>query len=404
MTKKSPQNASKVALAWMVWSVVLGAISFGGWQVYNRMLTSVSEPTPVRLFEVRKDTVEDIISESGIVEFGGQQTLEAPVEGTVVELSVKVGDPITPGQKLFLLEDPNQQISIAEHELKLQETQLELESSRQKVERDGKALSVAQQKLQADQKLFDRGFISEDELQNQKDVVGNAQATLAEAEKAVRQIMLQLQLLQLQSQKLKDELHKNLVTAPREGQVLEIKFQTGAVVERGDPLMIVGNPKQELVKLELSTLNASKVELNMPARISIIGPSSETFSGEVKSLSPIASIKEGRLGISNQATVSAIVELDNPSGQLIPGSQVSVDLILERHPDALVLPTQTIQRTEAQPFVWVQDEQGNAQKQPISLGMEGLTTTVITSGLQPGDQVILPLDNLPLEPGMPVRQ
>ena len=400
MAKKSPRNFSKVALVWIAWLAVLGGVSLGGLLLYNRMLTSISEPLPVRLIEVNKGTVEDIINESGIVELGEQQPLKAPVEGTVAKVLVELGDRLKTGQQLVILQDPQQQNSLSEYQLKLQETQLDVESSHQKVEKEKAALTVIQKKLRADQKLFERGFISQDELQNQKDRVTNAKATLADAEQAVRRVMLRLQLLQLQGQELEQQLQQNVVVAPGDSKVLEVTVQRGDVVERGDLLLTIGNPQQELVKLELSILNARKVQLGLPARISAIGTSSQTFTGRVKSLSLLAK----RAVSKNQATVSAIVELDNPSGQLIPGSQVSVDIILEQYQNVVILPTQAVQRSEAGAFVWLQDEEGKAQKQPVTLGLEGITTIAIESGLNSGDRVILPLENFPLKPGMTVKK
>ncbi len=399
MIKKSPRNAWKVVRAWIAWSSVLGVLSFGGLLLYNRMLTSISEPLPVSLIEVNKGTVEDIINESGIVELGEQQPLKASVEGAVAKVLVKVGDSLEAGQQLVLLEGSQQQNSWNEYQLKLQEANLDIESSHQKVAKEKEALVVVQKKLQADQKLFERGFISQEELQNQTDRVTNAQATLGEAEQAVRRAMLRLQLLELQGQELQGQLHQNVVVAPGDSKVLEVTVQRGDVVERGDTLLTIGNPQQELVKLELSILNARKVQLGLPVRINVIGTASETFTGRVKSLSLIAK----RAATGNQATVSAIVELDNPSGKLIPGSQVSVDIILEQYQDVVILPTQTIQRTAAGTFVWLQDREGKAQKQPVTLGMEGITTIAVESGLKPGDRVILPLENSPLKPGMAVK-
>ena len=400
MTKKSPRNASKVALAWIAWSAVLGAVSFGGLLLYNRLFTSISEPLPVSLIEVSQGTVEDIINESGTVELAEQQPLKAAVEGTVAKVLVKAGDRLKAGQQLVLLEGSQQENSWNEYQLKLQEANLDVESSRQRVAKEKAALAVVGKKLRADRKLFERGFISEDELQNQIDRVTNAQATLAEAKQEVRRTRLQLQLLELQGQKLQEQLQQNVVVAPGDGKVLEVLVQRGDVVERGDTLLTIGNPQQELVKLELSILNARKVQVGLPARISVIGTSAETFTGQVESLSLIAK----RADSLNQATVAAVVKLDHPSDKLIPGSQVSVDIILEQHQDAIVLPTQTIQRTPTGAFVWLQDEEGKAQKQTVTLGMEGITTTAVESGLQPGDRVILPRENSSLKPGMAVQQ
>lgn len=400
ISKKSLRNASKVVLVWIAWSAVLGAIGVGGLLVYKRMSTSISEPLPVSLIEANKGTVEDIINESGIVELGAQQSLEASVEGAVAQVSVEAGDLVKAGQQLILLEGSQQQNSWNEYQLQLQEAELDIESSRQKVEQEREALAVVQKKLQADRKLFEKGFISQDELQSQIDTVSNARATLAEAKQAVHRAKLQLQLLQLQGREIQKQLQQNVVVAPGDSKVLEVSVQKGDVVERGDTLLTIGNPQQEIVKLELSLLNARKVQLGLPARISTIGTLAETFTGKVESLSLIAKREE----IDNQTTVSAVVKLDRPSDKLIPGSQVSVDIILEQHQDVVVLPTQSIQRTEAGTFVWLQNKEGKAQKQPVTLGMEGITTIAVESGLQPGDRVILPSENSPLKPGMEVKQ
>lgn len=400
MTKKSPGNASKVALAWIARLAVLVAVSLGGLLLYKHLLTSISEPLAVRLIEVSKGTVEDIINESGTVELAEQQPLKAAVEGTVAQVLVKAGDRLKAGQQLVRLAGSQQENSWNEYQLKLQEANLDIESSLQKVASEQAALVVVQKKLQADRKLFERGFISQDELQNQIDRLTNAQATLAEAKQAVYRARLQLQLLKLQGQELQKQLNQNVVVAPGDSEVLEVSVQKGDVVERGDTLLTIGNPQQELVKLELSILNARKVQIGLPARIGVIGTLPETFTGHVESLSLIAKKADS----VNQATVSAVVKLDQPSDKLIPGSQVSVDIILAQHQDVLTLPTQTIQRTPEGAFVWLQDEEGKAQKQTVTLGMEGITTIVVESGLQAGDRVILPLENSPLKPGMAVQR
>jgi HlyD family secretion protein len=99
--------------------------------------------------------------------------------------------------------------------------------------------------------------------------------------------------------------------------------------------------------------------------------------------------------------VPATVKLDRPTRTLIPSSQVSVEIILQQRQNVVVLNTEAIQR-EPKPFVWVRDSQSKAQKREVSLGLEGLTTVEVTSGLQAGDSVVLPPPDASLEPGTPV--
>lgn len=164
------------------------------------------------------------------------------------------------------------------------------------------------------------------------------------------------------------------------------------------------------MKLQLSTLNAALVQPNQLARISIIGPGAQSLNGRVQSLYPQAITPEtqgqnnrgGSSSQSGQARVPATVRLDTPTHRLIPGSQVNVEIVLKKRPNVVTLNTEAIQHSGSSPFVWVRDRQGKARKQTVTLGLEGLMTVEVTSGLRPGQQVILPPPEPPLKPGVPV--
>jgi HlyD family secretion protein len=81
---------------------------------------------------------------------------------------------------------------------------------------------------------------------------------------------------------------------------------------------------------------------------------------------------------------------------------VNVEIILEQRQNVVVLNTEAVQRSEPQPFVWVRDSQNQATKRTIKLGLEGLITVEVTSGLRAGEQLILPPAQSQLKPGMPV--
>ncbi|MCZ0901363.1 efflux transporter periplasmic adaptor subunit, partial [Microcoleus sp. HI-ES] len=106
----------------------------------------------------------------------------------------------------------------------------------------------------------------------------------------------------------------------------------------------------------------------------------------------------------SQATVPATVRLDAPTRTLIPGSQVSVEIILQQRQKVVVLNTEAIVRSESKPFVWIRDSQGKAQKRSVTLGLEGLTQVEVTSGLRPGDSVVTPPSEPSLKPGTPIQE
>ncbi len=335
-------------------------------------------------------------------------------------------------------EPVNQQLLIRKQEIILAR-------SRQKVEEAQEKLAAAQEKLQQLQALNERGFIPGNELQDQQEQVRTAEANLRDAQSTVNTDTIELQRLQLEEKQplqledkvmaaqselrearssvntdsrelqrlqveresLQQQLKNNIVTAPISGKVLDIQVKDGDGVTSGDVLLTLGNPAQELVQLQLSTLDAAKVEVGQKARIKVIGPNSKPFTGRVKSVYPQAiaaadTQQSSRRQSSGQAKVPATVQLDRPSRTLIPASQVSVDIILEQRQNVVTLDLTAIMRSSSESFVWIQDQRGRAQKRIITPGLEGATTAEIKSGLRPGDRVLLPPPETPLQPGMPV--
>ncbi|BAZ12501.1 hypothetical protein NIES4071_43320 [Calothrix sp. NIES-4071] len=331
-------------------------------------------------------------------------------------------------------------------QFQIQKQQLTFTSNQEKVVEASEALKDEEKKLQELEVLDQRGFIPKNELRAQEEQVRRAksavraaqltvssdklelqnlqielqntqqqrqnkvmeaQSALREAQLAVNTDTRELRRLQLELQKIQQQLQNNVLSAPIDGKVLDIKVKDGEGVQLRTDMLTLGDSSQELVLLQLSTLNAAKVRVNQLARISVIGPNAQSFEGRVQSLSPIATTSSGnesqgssqQAAQAGQATVSAKVRLNTPSGKLIPGSQVNVEIILLSRQNVVVLDTEAIQRSEEKPFVLVRDKQGKAQKKNITLGLEGLTNVEVTSGLRPGDQVVLPSADSKSEPG-----
>ncbi|MEW6495502.1 MAG: efflux RND transporter periplasmic adaptor subunit [Cyanobacteriota bacterium] len=348
--------------------------------------------------------------------------------------------------------EAQEQLALAQEELKepvsqqflIRKQELILERSQQKVAEAQEKLEAQKQKLQQLEVLAQKGFIPGNELQEQKEQVRNAefavrdtlttvntetlelqrlqaegkrptqlqdkvldaQSQLQEARSEANTNSRELQRLQVEQESIQQQLQNNIVTAPISGMVLDLNVKDGDGVKPGDVLLTLGNPAQELVKLQLSTLDAAKVEVNQKARIKVIGPDAKLFSGRVKSIYPQAIAPDETQSSSRrqsaQAKVPAIIKLDAPTGTLIPGSQVSVEIIHDQRRNVLVVDPSAIDRSESPPFIWIRDDYGKAQKRSVILGLEGATSVEVKTGLRSGDRVILPPPDTALKPGMPV--
>lgn len=331
-------------------------------------------------------------------------------------------------------------------QLEIQEQELNLARSRDQVV-DAKEKQVAAIKeLQDVEVLAAKGFISSNELEQQQQKVRETKSAVKQAELTIISETLKLQRLslelkrqteeqqkvvdaqsqlretlstvnteseelrrlQIERQNLQKEVQKNILTAPFTGKVLDLKIQDGDGVKSGDTLLTLGDPTQEIVKLELVTLDAAKVKVNQPVRIKVLGPNAQDFSGRVTSLYPQAIGSGGSSGLSfslsGSAKVPATIKLDKPSGTLIPGSQVSVEILVQQRQKVLAVNIEAIQRSEPEPFVWIRDNQGLVQKRKVTLGLEGAIKVEVKSGLKLGEKIILPPPEMELQPGMPVTK
>lgn len=396
----------------MLWSSLFTAIAFGGWFGYKYYLGQTIEAMPVSQVPVEKGTVEITVSESGKVELGGQQTLKSPGENaTVEEVKVEEGERVSAGQTLLVLRDRDAQEEEQEQKLENSKFVLTEARNREKVGEAEEKVNKKVAKVKEAEELYGNGYIPETELEEDRENLDTAEAELADAKLELNSAILDTQNGREKLANIQQKLGDRLVTADIDGVVLGVQVKNGDGITTDTKLLTIGDPAQEVVKLKLTTLNAAKVKLNQQARVSAIGPNPQTYTGRVVQLSPEASSDsedsmEESMGSSSsdgQAKVNATVKLERPSNTLIPGSSVNVEIISQQRQDVVTLPVEIVQKGSGKPFVWIADEQGKAKQQPVTLGLEDLTSVEITSGLKAGKQVILPPPDANLTPGIPLE-
>jgi membrane fusion protein (multidrug efflux system) len=100
-------------------------------------------------------------------------------------------------------------------------------------------------------------------------------------------------------------------------------------------------------------------------------------------------------------TVQLRAEFLNPVLRWLPGQFAKVQ-ILAGEQEAFLVPQAAVVQTEQAKLVWVVDADGKANMRPVQTANWIGSNWVVTSGLKPGDAVII--DNLmKLRPGAPVQ-
>ena len=323
---------------------------------------------------VGRRNLENRIDASGPVTLGNQQTLKAPGDVTVEAVLVEASQRVRRGTVLLRLHDRGLEQQL--DEALIQKDILRLE--RQGQER------LLQEKI----RQVERGFIAEDEYERDRDSLESAQGELQQTQLDWQRSELEMRKNQATLDNLKARMADNAILAPFDALVLNIKAQPGDGVPREGELLTLGDPAEERVIFELMALDACQVAIAMPVRVSMIGPNPEPFSGRVVSIAPQA-LSSGQDSSRDQATVQAIRQLDRPSGKLIPGSAVSVEVLLSQRQGVLAVPTTALQRDGQETYLWVVEGAGMARRRTVQTGLSTLDGVEITQGLQAGDRVIV---------------
>jgi RND family efflux transporter MFP subunit len=198
--------------------------------------------------------------------------------------------------------------------------------------------------------------------------------------------------------RLEDLVSFEKVYAPFDGVITVRNADTGWLISAG-----AGSPGKELFQLsQTSTLRIFVAVPEVYSRAARLGSMAtltldefprQTFHGRIARTSESIDMAS--------RTLNTEIDVDNPTGQLLPGAYVHVHLKLPAQTRSLTIPANTLLfRSEGLRVGVIRD--GRAQLIPITIGVDYGATVQVTSGLTTADQLIVnPSDSL--ISGAPVR-
>ncbi len=405
-----PDEKRRSGVKWLLASGLLLTVGLSGWWGYNRFLQKPVEPMAIPTVAVEKGSVEVTITESGTVELGGQQTFKSPGDVAVEAVEVEERQQIEAGTVMLVLRDRDLEGQLIDQQIKNQQNENNLARKQEIIQEKQGILQTAQTRLTDSKSLLDRGFISEDAYREDQQAVDTALSALKDAQVDLTNAELDIQNSLLTLENTRTRLTDNQIVSPINAVVLNINVKPGDGVKQEGPLLTIGDPTKEIVRLQLATLSAAKVIVNMPVRVSLIGPNPKVFTGRISRVSPQAVSGGGGGdpfsggGSEQPGKVEAEAILDAPSeGGLIPGVVASVEVILDQRQSVITVPVTAIQMEGDRAFVWLKDKEGKAQKQPVKVGLQNLESAEIISGLKVGDEIAAALPpEMEITPGTPL--
>jgi RND family efflux transporter MFP subunit len=311
----------------------------------------------------RGDIVKTVFVDGNLV-MPDKAYLSFGVTGTVKEVLVAKGDNVTKGQVLARLDAPSLESSVEVAQLQVKIAQEQVNQA--KAQYEIASLNLENAPTPSQEKLL------------------REQLSIAEAGWTAAKLNLEIAKLNLESAKL--NLDKAVIVAPFDGVVADITITEGEQISTAT----LATPAISLVdttKIEMSgfidELDIATVKVGQEANISLDALPDAEVKGNVTFISRIGT---NRAGIVSYATTIA---LENPSAELRDGMTATAKVIIERRDNVLVIPNKAIQGTQQKPMVKVLID-GQIEEREITLGLTDGTNTEVVSGLEEGEEVVLP--------------
>jgi len=293
-------------------------------------------------------------------------TIRAEMSGSVVQTYAEAGQRVRAGQQLAQLD-----ASV------LRDQQISAQGA---VTTAQSAFDIAQRELNRAETLEKAGAIAERDVEQARNATIAARGQLSTA--------------RAQLANINKQLDKASVQAPFDGVVSVRSVNAGDVVSPGTALFTVVDPGSMQLEASVPADALGDVRVGMPVDFTVNGYPNRHFTGRIIRVNPIAD--------PTTRQVKILASIPNVGNTLVGGLYAEGRVSSESH-TAPMIPISAVDERGLRPTV-VRIRNGKVEKAEVGLGIrdQAAETVEITSGLAPGDTVLLGAAR-GISPGTPVK-
>jgi len=361
---------------------------------------------PSKLATVERGTMVRSVVATGKVEPITKIEIKSKANGIIKALGVNVDSAVAEGDVLAELDKDLllAQQRVAEANLLAARAALEGAEAQVKkntVEAEGPDVEFARRAYDRARTLFDQRLIAQsalDDAHSAVDVAENkrraAQSQLFVSQARVSEARAQVAQAQAANDRAAEDLANATLRAPIRGTVLTRDVELGSPVSsilnlgaNATLVMTLGDIDQVFVRGKVDEADIGRVQMGQVARIRVETFRDKVFNGRVTQISPMGVEKD------NVTNFEVRVSIDNPGKELRANMTANAEIVLEEHPNSLILPEAAINYDgQKNAFVDLADPgaKNGHRRVPVKLGVGNGTRIQVLEGVREGDRVVLP--------------
>ena len=314
---------------------------------------------PVTVAAADQRTVPIRLQAIGNVEAYQTVSIKARVDGQIVEVKFREGQPVTRGELLFRIDPRPYEAALRQAEANAL--------------RDSAARDQARSQAKRYQELLDKNFISKEAYAQIRTNAETAEAIAKASQAALENARLNVEYCTIRSS--------------LDGFVGKVLLQAGNLVKANDvtPLVIINQVRPIYVNFAVPEQSLSEVRKYMaqgPLAVEVI-PADAQQKHPVGQLIFVDNTVDATTG-----TIRMRAQFDNAEAALWPGSFVNVSMQLYEQADAVVVPAQAVQTGPDGQYVYVINDEMLAEMRRVKVQRADSDYAIIATGLRKGERVV----------------
>lgn len=341
-------SARSKAFPTIVVLLVLGAASAGGWYYWRAQ--QAPRPPTLQTATIARGAVVQTITATGRLQPVVQVEVSSQISGLVDEVLVDFNDRVTAGQVIARLNPATFEARVNQARAELANTRANFELVRLNAER------VAS--------LFERNLVSQQEVDQARASLRQAEATLSIREAALQQAEV--------------DLARCTIYAPIDGIVLSRQIDVGRTVAASlnAPTLFVlaADLTQMQIVAAISEADVGSIRAGQTANFTVDAYPNAPFRGRVEQVRSSPNTRD------NVVTYDTIISVHNPDGRLLPGMTANVSIVVAERPDTLRVPNSAlrVRLPDSVPVV-----RADPPAPPAASGATGTTAPVHVAAASP---------------------
>jgi multidrug efflux system membrane fusion protein len=370
-----PHARKRYGLRIVVYLALACALGFVVWRIYQNQQAAkkqsadqaaalIGRPIPVQVTAAEQRPMPIFLTALGTVMPYMSVTVKARVNGELEPVKFTEGQQVRQGETIMVI-DPRPY-------------QAALDQAKGTQAHDQALLKNAQAEYARYKALFDLGVVSKEAMQSYEAAQGQYQGAIEADKAAVETARLQLNWCTIQSP-INGRIGLRLVDP---GNIVTANTTNLVIINQFQPIAVYFTLPENQLPQVLQKLAAEK---RLPVDAYDRGDAQKIAGGLL-------------LTADNQIDTTTGTDklkavFDNKDEALFPNQFVNIHLVLEDRPNAIVVPSAAIQTGLQGSFVWTVDTDAKgvatARMQPIKVALAEGQVTILDSGLEPGQNVVV---------------